>query len=75
MWKEQLIVAGHGAMLIQRVRLEGRGTNERESIVTPVLRRQFRDIRQGPDGLLYAVTSDLRNQERTGTLLRIEPAD
>ena len=75
MWKGHLLVAGHGAMLIQRVRLEGRGTNERESIVTPVLRRQFRDLRQGPDGLLYAVTSDLRGQEKSGTLLRIEPAE
>ena len=75
MWKGQLLVAGHGAMLIQRVRLEGRGTNERESVVTPVLRRQFRDLRQGPDGLLYTVTSDLRNQDKSGSVLRIEPAD
>jgi glucose/arabinose dehydrogenase len=75
MWKGQLLVAGHGAMLIQRVRLEGRGTNERESVVTPVLRRQFRDLRQGPDGLLYTVTSDLANKPNTGSVLRIEPVD
>jgi glucose/arabinose dehydrogenase len=75
MWKGQLIVAGHGAMLIQRVRLEGRGTNERETIVTPVLRRRFRDIRQAPDGLLYLVSSNHGNQANTGAVLRIEPAD
>ena len=75
MWRGQLLVAGHGAMLIQRVRLEGRGTNERESIVTPVLRRRFRDIRQGPDGLLYLVSSNLGNEPNTGVVLRIEPAE
>jgi glucose/arabinose dehydrogenase len=74
-WKGNLIVAGHGAMLIQRVRMEGRGTNERESIVTPVVRRRFRDIRQGPDGLLYLVGSDKSDKEpNTGVVLRIEPA-
>jgi glucose/arabinose dehydrogenase len=74
-WKGELIVAGHGAMLVQRVRQQGRGTNERESILTNVLRRRFRDLRQGPDGLLYVVTSDKSDKEPdTGTVLRIEPA-
>jgi hypothetical protein len=41
-----------------------------------VLRRRFRDLRQGPDGLLYAVTGDLGNQQpRTGAVFRIEPAE
>jgi glucose/arabinose dehydrogenase len=76
MWKGELIVAGHGAMLIQRVRQEGRGTNERESIVTPALRRRFRDLRQGPDGLLYVVASDKGDKEpNTGTVMRIEPVE
>ncbi len=75
MWRGQLLVAGHGAMQVQRVRLEGRGTNEREAILTPVLRRRFRDLRQGPDGLLYVVTSDIGSQAKTGSVLRIEPAD
>lgn len=75
-WKGNLLVAGHGAMLIQRVRMEGRGTNERESIVTPVVRRRFRDIRQGPDGLLYLVGSDKSDKEpNTGVVMRIEPAN
>jgi glucose/arabinose dehydrogenase len=73
MWKGQLIVAGHGAMLIQRVRLEGRGTNERESIVTPVVRRRFRDLRQGADELLYLVSSNQGNQANSGVVMRIEP--
>jgi glucose/arabinose dehydrogenase len=75
MWKGELIVAGHGAMLVQRVRQQGRGTNERESIVTPSFRRRFRDLRQGPDGLLYLVSSNVGNQANTGAVYRIEPAD
>ena len=74
MWKGQLIVAGHNAMLIQRVRLEGRGTNERESIVTPAFRRRFRDIRQH-DGLLYLVSSNIGNERNTGAVFRIEPEE
>jgi glucose/arabinose dehydrogenase len=33
-------------------------------------RWRIRDIRQGPDGLLYVITD-----ERNGALLRLEPAD
>lgn len=40
----------------------------RESILTE-LHQRIRDVRQGPDGLLYLVTD-----EDAGTLLRIEPA-
>jgi uncharacterized protein (TIGR03435 family) len=32
------------------------------------LKQQLRDVRQGPDGLLYALTA-----EEDGALLRIEP--
>jgi len=34
------------------------------------MRQRIRDVRQGPDGLLYLVTD-----EDPGALLRIEPAD
>jgi glucose/arabinose dehydrogenase len=34
------------------------------------LKQRIRDIRQGPDGLLYVLTA-----EDDGALLRIEPAD
>lgn len=40
----------------------------REALLTD-LRQRIRDIRQGPDGLLYLVTD-----EKEGALLRIEPA-
>ena len=41
----------------------------RESLLTE-LRQRVRDIRQGPDGLLYLVTD-----EKQGAVLRIEPAN
>ena len=34
------------------------------------LRQRIRDVRQGPDGLLYVLTD-----ETDGAVLRIEPAD
>ena len=40
----------------------------RESILTE-LRQRIRDVREGPDGLLYVLTD-----EEHGALLRIEPA-
>jgi glucose/arabinose dehydrogenase len=40
----------------------------RESFLTE-LRQRIRDVRQGPDGLLYVLT-----EEEDGALLRIEPA-
>ncbi len=74
-WKGELFVAGHGSMLLQRVRQEGRGTNERESVITPVVRRRFRDARQGPDGLIYLVADNKGELANTGTVFRLEPAD
>jgi glucose/arabinose dehydrogenase len=41
----------------------------RESLLTD-LRQRIRDVRQGPDGLLYVLTD-----EKEGAVLRIEPAD
>lgn len=74
-WKNQLIVTGMSGMLIQRVRLEGRGSRERESILTE-LRHEIRDVRQGPDGLLYVLArQDAARNENSGKLWRIEPAD
>ena len=40
----------------------------RESLLTD-LKQRIRDVRQGPDGLLYVLT-----EEEDGALLRLEPA-
>ena len=78
-WNERFFVTGMSGMMIQSVRLGGPGvrigTNERESMLMP-LRQQVRDIRQGPDGLIYLVTrQDADRTENSGMVLRIEPVE
>ena len=75
-WQGHLFVGGlRGALLQRVVPLDQDGGFERESLLTE-LRQRVRDVRQGPDGLLYVVTdSNAAREEATGTVLRIEPAD
>ena len=47
---------------------KARGVTSRETLLTE-LHQRVRDVRQGLDGLLYAVTD-----EDDGALLRLEPA-
>jgi glucose/arabinose dehydrogenase len=73
-WKGQLLVTGMSGRMIQCVRLAGRGQNERELMLME-LRQEIRDIRQGPDGLIYLVTRQNSNRTpKSGMVLRIEPA-
>jgi aldose sugar dehydrogenase len=72
-WKGNLFVAGMSGRMIQRVRIGGRGQNERELILN-AMRQEIRDIRQGPDGLIYLVTrQDGDRTPKSGMVLRIEP--
>ncbi len=73
-WKGNLFV---GAMTVGRIPRTGHierivfnenGELRRESLLTD-LKQRIRDIRQGPDGLLYLITD-----ENAGAMLRIEPA-
>jgi aldose sugar dehydrogenase len=74
-WKGNLFVTGMSGRMIQRVRLAGRGQNERELILN-AMRQEVRDIRQGPDGLIYLVTrQDAEHTPKSGMVLRIEPVD
>jgi len=74
-WQGELFVTGMSGMMLQRVRMSGRGTAERESLLTP-LRQQVRDVQTGPDGLLYVLTrANAARDPDTGSLLRIEPVD
>jgi len=74
-WKGQLIVTAMSGRMIQRVRLAGRGQNERELMLTE-LRQEIRDIRQSPDGLIFLVTrQDAKHSPKSGMVLRIEPAN
>jgi glucose/arabinose dehydrogenase len=54
---------------LQRIVFNQMGEEIRRESMLTELRQRIRDVRQGPDGLLYVVTD-----EDQGALLRIEPA-
>lgn len=55
---------------IQRIEFNERWEEIRREPLLRELKQRIRDVRQGPDGLLYALTADVN-----GALLRIEPAN
>jgi glucose/arabinose dehydrogenase len=67
-WKGNIFVGAMRATLLQRIVLNAKGMPiQRENLLTE-LKQRIRDVRQGPDGLLYLLTD-----ETAGALLRIEP--
>jgi glucose/arabinose dehydrogenase len=54
---------------LQRVVFNDKGEEIRREMLLMELRQRIRDIRQGPDGLLYLLTD-----ENPGALLKLEPA-
>ena len=73
-WKGNLFVGSMtvgrvgGTGHLQRIVFNERGEQRRESLLVD-LHQRVRDVRQGPDGLLYLLTD-----EDAGALLKIEPA-
>jgi aldose sugar dehydrogenase len=67
-WKGNLFVGGLSGQQIVRVVFTDKGPVGREALIGS-LRQRIRDVRQGPDGLLYLVVG-----EPAGGVLRIEPA-
>ncbi len=75
-WKGNVFVGGmrygeiQGTGRLERVVFNDKMEElRRESLLTD-LKQRIRDVRQGPDGLLYVLT-----EEQDGALLRIEPAN
>ena len=76
-WKGNLLVGGLSTQQVHRVAFTRDRpdlsaplfTQIREALLTQIGGR-VRDLRQGPDGLIYFVTYD----ERSGSVMRIEPA-
>jgi glucose/arabinose dehydrogenase len=73
-WKGNVFVGGMrtgeipGTGRLERVVFNNKMEElRRESLLTE-LKQRIRDVRQGPDGLLYLLT-----EEEDGALLRIEP--
>ena len=75
-WKGNLFIGGvrygevPGTGRIQRIVFNSAMEETSRETLLEDKRWRIRDIRQGPDGLLYVITD-----ERNGALLRIEPAD
>ena len=74
-WKRNVFVAGlrEGGIprtgQLQRIVFNGQWEELRREPLLQDLKQRVRDVRQGPDGLLYVLTA-----EDNGALLRIEPA-
>jgi len=75
-WKRNVFVGGlrEGGIprtgQIQRIEFNDRWEELRRETMLMDLKQRIRDVRQGPDGLLYVLTA-----EEQGALFRIEPAD
>ena len=68
-WRGSLFVGALRFQLIARLTLDGERVTDEERLFTQHFGR-IRDVRQGPDGLLYLLTD-----EHNGRLIRLEPAD
>jgi glucose/arabinose dehydrogenase len=66
-WKNDLFVGALKDQMLVRLRLEGEKVVKEERLLKGVLGR-IRDVRMGPDGLLYLLTD-----ESSGVLARLEP--
>lgn len=74
-WRGNAFVGGlrfgeiPGTGHLQRIVFNDRGEEVRREMLLVELRQRIRDVRQGPDGLLYLLTD-----ENPGAVLRLEPA-
>jgi len=75
-WQNNLMVGSivrgrtNGASGVERVVFNDRTWETRRETFLSELKQRIRDVRQGPDGLIYLLT-----EEVDGAVLRIEPAD
>jgi glucose/arabinose dehydrogenase len=69
-WKGSAFVGSLVGEQLQRIVFNLRGLPIRRDPLLRELRQRIADVRQGPDGLLYAITD-----ENDGALLRIEPVE
>ncbi len=67
-WKGDLFAGGLVAQDVRRIDLDAAGNVVGQQSIN--IGQRVRDVRQGPDGLLYVLTD-----EQTGRLIRIEPTN
>jgi glucose/arabinose dehydrogenase len=69
LWRGNLIVGGLIGMQLSRIMFNQKGLEARREALLRELRQRIRDVRQGPDGLIY-LTTDMPE----GAILKLEPA-
>jgi glucose/arabinose dehydrogenase len=67
-WKGNLLVGGLAGTQLSRIVFNERGLETRREALLLELRQRIRDVRQGPDGLVY-LTTDMQD----GAILKLEP--
>ena len=67
-WKGNLFIGGMSTTQLHRVVFNRRGLPIRRQALMTELNQRIRDVKQGPDGLLYLTTD-----HEAGAVLRIEP--
>ena len=67
-WRGNLIVGGLVGMQLSRIVFNQQGLEARREAMLLELRQRIRDVKQGPDGLLY-MTTDMPD----GAVLKVEP--
>jgi aldose sugar dehydrogenase len=75
-WKGNLFVAALNGKQLQRIAFNQPSQAERREPLLTELNIRVRDVKQGPDGLLYVATELISGGGNAdGTVLRIEPVD
>ena len=67
-WKGSLFIAIMKSQRLERIAFNDKGWVTRREWLIDDLKQRFRDVGQGPDGLLYILTD-----EDMGAVLRLEP--
>ena len=70
-WRGNIFVGGLAGQQLARLTLEGRRVVNEETLAQQLGR--IRDVRQGPDGLIYLVTE--HDDEEPAPVLRMEPVE
>jgi glucose/arabinose dehydrogenase len=71
-WQGNVFIGGLNKEQVHRVKLGPNGAEVKENLFS-MIGHWVRDLRQGPDGLIYFTTYD--DPDAPGTLRRIEPAE
>jgi len=69
-WRDNVFIGGLQGTQLHRVELSPKGLPREQQSLLLALGQRIREVRQGPDGLLYLLTDHDR-----GALLRVEPIE